>query len=102
MREKYKLRFRMTMQTGDNILYHELIGLKIKICQCTQPDFINLVGEIILETKNMLIIKTSKCVKKIAKNIIYKAILYLHRKTCYINGILLIGRPEDRILKIKR
>jgi ribonuclease P protein subunit POP4 len=90
------------MQTGENILYHELIGLKIKICQCPQSDFINLVGHIIFETKNMLVIKTSYGVKKIAKSIIYKAIIYLHRNACFISGNLLIGRPEDRILKIKR
>jgi ribonuclease P protein subunit POP4 len=90
------------MQTGENIIYHELIGLTIKICQCPQSDFKNLVGQIIFETKNMLFIKTSKEVKKVAKNIIYKGILYLHRDTCFISGNLLIGRPEDRILKIKR
>ncbi len=90
------------MQTVENIIYHELIGLKIKICQCPQSDFRNLVGQIIFETKNMLVIKTSKEIKKIAKNIIYKAILYFHKNTCFISGNLLIGRPEDRILKIKR
>jgi RNase P/RNase MRP subunit p29 len=39
------------MRSAENILYHELIGLKIKICQCSQSDFINVVGQIIFETK---------------------------------------------------
>jgi len=90
------------MRSVENILYHELIGLKIKICQCPQSDFINLIGQIVFETENMLIIKTFKGLKKIAKDIIYKCIIYLQTDACFINGYQLIGRPEDRILKIKR
>jgi ribonuclease P protein subunit POP4 len=90
------------MRSVENLLYHELIGLKIKICQCTQADFINVIGQIVFETKNMLIIKTSNGIKKIAKNIINQCIIYLQTYACFINGNQLIGRPEDRILKIKR
>ncbi|MGE5862758.1 MAG: ribonuclease P protein subunit [Nitrososphaerales archaeon] len=90
------------MRSAENILYHELIGLKIKICQCSQSDFINVVGQIIFETKNMLIIKIFDKIKKIAKNIIYKCIIYLQTKACFTSGNQLIGRPEDRILKIRR
>jgi ribonuclease P protein subunit POP4 len=90
------------MQSVDNILYHELIGLKIKICQSSQSDFVNLIGQIIFETRNMLFIQTSNGIKKIAKDIILKCIFYLQTNACYINGNQLKGRPEDRILKIKR
>jgi ribonuclease P protein subunit POP4 len=90
------------MRSVENLLYHEFIGLKIKICQCSQSDFLNVIGQIIFETKNMLIIKTCKGIKKIAKNIIYKCIIYLQTNACFITGNQLIGRPEDRILKIKR
>lgn len=90
------------MRSAENILYHELIGLKIKICQCPQSNFINVVGQIIFETKNMLIIKIFNRIKKIEKNIIHKCIIYLETNACFISGNQLIGRPEDRILKIKR
>lgn len=90
------------MRSVENLLYHELIGLKIKICQCPQADFINVIGQIVFETKNMLIIKTSNGIKKIAKNIINQCIIYLRTYACFLNGKQLIGRPEDRILKIKR
>lgn len=89
------------MRSAENILYHELIGLKIKICQCSQSNFINTTGEIIFETKNMLILKTFNRIKKIAKNIIHKCIIYFPTYSCVITGNQLIGRPEDRILKIK-
>ena len=90
------------MRSAENILYHELIGLKIKICQCSQSNFINVVGQIIFETKNMLIIKIFNRIKKIEKNIIHKCIIYLETNACFISGNQLLGRPEDRILKIKR
>src|SRR5688572_13273208 len=102
MRDKWKKRFRTYMRSVENLLYHELIGLKIKICQCPQADFINVIGQIVFETKNMLIIKTLNGIKKIAKNIINQCIIYLQTYACFINGNQLIGRPEDRILKIKR
>ncbi|HEX5187355.1 MAG TPA: ribonuclease P protein subunit [Nitrososphaeraceae archaeon] len=90
------------MQSLENILFHELIGLKIKICQSPQSSLVNLTGLIVFETKNLLVIKTLKGIKKIAKNIILKCIIYLHSIPCFIKGNQLIGRPEDRILKIKR
>ena len=90
------------MRSVENILYHEFIGLKVKICQCPQAGLINATGQIVFETKNMLIIKTSNGIKKIAKNIINQGIIYLQTYACFINGNQLIGRPEDRILKIKR
>jgi ribonuclease P protein subunit POP4 len=90
------------MRTIENILYHELIGLKIKFCKCSQSSLINLSGQIIFETKNMLIIRTLNDIKKIPKKIILIAILYLPSTACFIRGNQLIGRPEDRILKIKR
>ena len=60
------------MRTIENILYHELIGLKIKLCECSQSSIINLSGQIIFETKNMLIIRTLNDIKKIPKKIILK------------------------------
>jgi ribonuclease P protein subunit POP4 len=90
------------MQSLENILFHELIGLKIKICQSPQLSLVNLTGLIVFETKNLLVINTLKGIKKIAKNIILKCIIYLHSNPCFINGNQLVGRPEDRILKIKR
>jgi len=86
----------------ENLVYHELVGLKIKILLSSQNNMKNLLGNIIFETKNMLILRTSKGIKKIPKKIILKAILYLPTTACFIRGNQLIGRPEDRILKIKR
>lgn len=90
------------MISVENILYHEWIGLKIKLSECSQSSLTNLSGHIIFETKNMLIVRTLNGIKKIPKKIILKCILYLPSTACFIRGSQLIGRPEDRILKIKR
>lgn len=86
----------------ENLIYHELVGLKIKILVSTQNNMKNLLGSIIFETKNMLILRTSNGIKKIPKKTIEKCAVYLPSNVCFISGNNMIGRPEDRILKIKR
>jgi ribonuclease P protein subunit POP4 len=90
------------MRSIENILYHELIGLKIKISESSQSNLKNLSGKVIFESKNMLIVRTLNGIKKIPKNNILKCLLYLPSTVCFIKGTQLIGRPEDRVLKIKR
>ena len=51
----------------ENLIYHELVGLKIKILLSSQNNMKNLLGNIIFETKNMLILRTSKGINKIPK-----------------------------------
>jgi RNase P/RNase MRP subunit p29 len=55
------------MRSIENILFHEWIGLKIKISECSQTSLTNLSGKIIFETKNMLIVRTLNGIKKIPK-----------------------------------
>jgi ribonuclease P protein subunit POP4 len=91
------------MRALENILFHEWIGLKIKISESSQTSLKNISGKIIFETKNMLIVRTlNNGIKKIPKKIILQCILYLPSTVCFIKGNQLIGRPEDRVLKIKR
>ena len=91
------------MRALENILFHEWIGLKIKISESSQTSLKNISGKIIFETKNMLIVRTlNNGIKKIPKKIILQCILYISSTVCFIKGNQLIGRPEDRVLKIKR
>ena len=91
------------MRALENILFHEWIGLKIKISESSQTSLKNISGKIIFETKNMLIVRSlNNGIKKIPKKIILQCILYLPSTVCFIKGNQLIGRPEDRVLKIKR
>ena len=90
------------MISVENVLYHELVGLKIKILSSTQNNMNDLLGNIIFETKNMLMIRTSKGIKNIPKLTIKKCAVYFPSNACFISGNNMIGRPEDRILKIRR
>ena len=88
------------MITRENIFSHEVIGLYATIERCSNRFLTNLSGKIILETKNMIGIETSRGVKKISKSVARKIKLDLNSGcSCYISGSSLIGRPEDRISK---
>jgi ribonuclease P protein subunit POP4 len=88
------------MITRENILSHEIIGLHATIQDCSDRFLSNLSGRVILETKNMIGMKTSRGIKRISKAAARSIRLDLDSGlSCYISGSSLIGRPEDRILK---
>lgn len=88
------------MITRENILSHEIIGLYATIEGCSNRFLANLSGRIILETKNMIGIETSRGIKKLSKSVAREIKLDLNSGcSCYISGSSLIGRPEDRISK---
>ena len=88
------------MITRKNILSHEIIGLYATVERCSDNYLTNISGRIILETKNMLGIETSRGMKQISKAAAKKIRLDLKPGcSCSISGSSLIGRPEDRICK---
>ncbi len=56
------------MITKENIISHELIGLKTEIIDSSNKEILGLNGTIIDETKSMFVIDTSQGYKKIPKN----------------------------------
>ena len=80
----------------ENFLRGEFIGLKAKVIDSRDVSLKGIEGIIIDETKNMLIIETSKGIKKVAKNI---AIFEINGHS--INGKKIRYRPEERIGKIR-
>ncbi|HEC77436.1 MAG TPA: ribonuclease P protein subunit [Thermoplasmatales archaeon] len=80
----------------ENFLKKEFIGLPVRILQSTDKSLEGIKGEIIDETKNMLIIETDRGIKKIAKEI---AKFEIDGKI--VEGKKIKYRPEDRIRKIK-
>lgn len=87
--------------TINNIHAHELIGRRVKIIESRDPTLLNLSGEIVYETKNMLFIKdTNNIIKKVAKNII-KLQIFVDNETYIIDGKDIVGRPEDRIKRLR-
>lgn len=87
------------MITPENLLSHELVGLRATILCASQPTLVGLSGTIIFETKNMITIKVKSGSKRVSKLVARKIKLHLPGNVCFINGASLIGRPEDRVLR---
>jgi ribonuclease P protein subunit POP4 len=85
--------------TPKTIIYHCLIGLEVKIMESSNPNYLNLTGKVVDETKNTLIIEIAQKEKRIPKrNSIFQFRLQ-NNKAVEIQGTLLVGRPEERIKK---
>ncbi|MFB5609905.1 MAG: ribonuclease P protein component 1 [Nitrosarchaeum sp.] len=56
------------MITSENILSHELIGLRTEITESSNPQIIGLNGTVTDETKSMIIMNTVNGIKKIVKS----------------------------------
>ena len=78
----------------------ELIGLKVKIKECKDPNWIDKSGLIVDETKNTFLLKIDDEQKMIAKNIATFEFSYDGKKIT-LDGSKIAFRPEDRIKKIR-
>ena len=85
------------MIRADTILSHEIIGLDIQIFDYTSPTPRNICGNIIGETKNTILVRTSGGTKIVPKKSASTIKFALESGACFIRGSSLIGRPEDRI-----
>ena len=86
------------MITSKNVLRHELIGLKIEISKSKNKHLVGLIGKVVDETRNMLIIKTKNGEIKVTKEE-STFVFYLPSNKTEVKGSLLIGRPEKRMKK---
>jgi|Deesub1362A_J573_1020465.scaffolds.fasta_scaffold00098_46 ribonuclease P protein subunit POP4 len=85
----------MTYITKENLIRHELIGLRCRIVNATNPSLIGIKGIVIDETKNMLIIKNKKEWMIPKSEVVLE--FRLKDGKVKINGRTLVGRPEDRV-----
>jgi ribonuclease P protein subunit POP4 len=88
------------MITAHNIVAHELIGLDVEITKKDNIVDSKLYGKIVFETKNMILLNTSFGIRRVPKAIVKKARFFLSDGGCFISGISLIGRPEDRVSRV--
>jgi ribonuclease P protein subunit POP4 len=87
------------MRTPENLVRHELIGLKVKVAESSNPKNIGISGKVVDETRNMFFIeKRNGDEVKLGKeeNIF---VFSLGGQKIRIDGRILVGRPEDRIKK---
>ncbi|HWQ44627.1 MAG TPA: ribonuclease P protein component 1 [Methanosarcina barkeri] len=94
------------------LIYHELIGLEIKVIRSTNPSLTGTRGRVINETKNMLIVENSESrelkIPKADSEILFRIPAELSEKgrrsdmLVKIQGNLLLSQPENRIKNIKK
>ena len=78
----------------------EWIGRKVEIAESENKALVGLKGKIVDETKNMFMLDVNGKMKKIIKDQV-KLKINFDSHTYKIDGKLLVGRPEDRIKKIR-
>lgn len=84
------------MQKSKELIKHELIGRAIEVVGSANKDCIGIEGIVIDETKHLIIIETSKGIKKVPKKNSIFHIQYMGEKIS-IDGGLLFGSPVERI-----
>jgi ribonuclease P protein subunit POP4 len=91
--------------TPENIHRHELIGLKLEIIQSTDKQMIGMNGLVVDETKNLLVIDSSKTdsnrVKIPKKDCIFRFSLPSGDQVD-VDGSLLKLKSENRLKNVMR
>ena len=82
--------------TRENLMMHEMIGLKVKVGRSTDRGRDNMNGKIVDETKNTFIIATAKGEKVVPKNTAALEFM-LGDERVMVEGANINYRPEDRI-----
>jgi ribonuclease P protein subunit POP4 len=78
----------------------ELIGQRVRITDCSDPNWIGKSGQIIDETKNTFLIEIEKQYRKIVKKTA-RFEFKIHGNKIIIEGSRIAFRPEDRIKKLR-
>lgn len=86
--------------TSNNMRYHELIGIDARVVEATEMSLTGVEGMIFDETKNTLSIKSSGKRRIIPKRGSVLELIVGDNKIRLI-GTELLGRPEDRVSKIR-
>ncbi|MFA4700980.1 ribonuclease P protein component 1 [Pyrococcus kukulkanii] len=81
-----------------NIIWHELIGLRVRVVGSTHPGFVGIEGYIVDETRNTLVIVGEK-VWRVPKNVCIFEFETEDGTKIKIPGERLVGRPEMRLKK---
>ncbi|MBP2133163.1 ribonuclease P protein subunit POP4 [Methanomicrobium sp. W14] len=90
------------MITPRNVLRHELIGLKAEVFSSTNPFQAGISGTVVDETKNMLVIRSERGLKKVQKKGAVFDIELPDETQVRVDGSVLIMQPEKRIsMRIK-
>lgn len=86
------------MRTPENLIRHELIGLRLKVIESSNKKNVGISGKVIDESRNVIVIEGGKGEVRLAKE--HNVFVFsLGKQKVRIDGEILVGRPEDRIKK---
>lgn len=89
--------------TKKNIIYHELIGMPVKIHDSRSKPMIGLEGTVVDETMSTLVIENkegqAKRLLKSHHDFLFKL---KNGKILLVPGKLIVGRPWDRLKNMKK
>ncbi|MDG6244399.1 MAG: ribonuclease P protein component 1 [Methanolobus sp.] len=96
--------------TPYKLVFHELIGLKVKVVEANNPTLNKIYGKVVDETRNMIIIQTEEGTdKKVQKNgtsFVFQIPAHLSgehsQRYVKVNGNLLLSQPENRTKNIRK
>lgn len=89
-------------RTKKNIMYHELIGLQVKIKEHVDPGLTGLEGKVVDETMKTLKIKgTDERVRTVSKHGGVFLFKLGRNHSVEISGDTIMGRPEDRLKRYR-
>jgi ribonuclease P protein subunit POP4 len=81
----------------ENILRHELIGLKATVERSSDSLLVGIRGQVVDETRNTVRLSTRKGVKVIPKEVAVFRFSLSDGSIVEVEGTRLIGRPENRM-----
>lgn len=85
--------------TPQNLVRHELIGLKVKVTKSTDSTQRNLSGMVVDESYNTLTIESGEKEKTVVKSNCVFVFTLPSRTKVEVDGKVIVSRPEDRVKK---
>jgi ribonuclease P protein subunit POP4 len=85
--------------TPQNLVRHELIGLKVKVVKSTDSSQKGISGKVVDESYSTLIIESNGKEKRVAKSNCVFVFTLPDKKKVEVDGKVIVSRPEDRIKK---
>ena len=83
--------------TKRNVLRHELIGLKARVTNSSDPTLLDTYGTIVDETRDMLLIEQAGRAKIVPKASSKFTFTIPSGEEVEVDGAKLVGQPEERV-----
>jgi len=90
------------MKAAATITQSELIGLGAKVAKSTNRDCVGILGIVIDETRNTLVIRQDNSDKIVPKETTIFQFTLSNGSVVEVEGNAIVGRPEDRVKKKPR